>query len=83
MLAKFLRRWIGSVRLSVFLLTLLAGLAVIAADIILQLHAGQQIYNCIIALAGLAAVFMWKDTDRPAGYSPQGFRYDLEEEGKA
>lgn len=82
MLAKFLRRWIGSVRLSVFLLTLLAGLAVVAADMICQLRNSQRLYGCIIALAGLAAVFMWKDTDRPAGYNPQGFRYDSEEEGK-
>lgn len=82
MLAKYLRRWIGSIRLSVFLLTLLTGIAVIIADKVTGKSSPQQLYNCIIALAGLAAVFVWKDTERPAGYHAQGYRYTPEEEGQ-
>lgn len=81
MLAKLLRRWIGSIRLSVFLLTLLTGIAVIAADKITGKSSSQQLYNCIIALAGLAAVFVWKDTERPSGCHAQGYRYAPDEEG--
>lgn len=82
MLAKFLRRWIGSVRLFTFMVTLATGLMVIAADLFFKLRAGQQVYNCIIALAGLAAVFVWKDTERPAGYNAQGRYYGNEKDGE-
>lgn len=80
MLAKFLRKWIGSVRLALTLLVFLAGLVVIALDMAFKLHNSNQLYGCIISLAGMAAVFIWKDTARPAGYSPQGYRYDSEGE---
>jgi hypothetical protein len=53
---------------------------VIALDMAFKLHNSNQLYGCIISLAGMAAVFIWKDTARPAGYSPQGYRYDSEGE---
>ena len=82
MLAKFLRRWIGSVRLSVFLITLGLAIAVIIVDKVNKKDSSQQLYNCIIALAGLAAVFVWKDTERPSGYHAQGYTYKSETEGE-
>lgn len=81
MLAKWLRKWFGSVRLAMTLLVFISGLAVIAADMILKLHNSNQLYGCVVSLAGLAAVFVWKDTDRPAGYTLQGIRYSSDEEG--
>lgn len=78
MLAKWLRHWFGSVRLAVTLLVFLAGLAVIALDMAFKLRNSTQLYGFLISLASLSAVFIWKDTDRPAGYSPQGHRYDRE-----
>lgn len=81
MLAKFLRRWVGSVRLAVFLITLGTAIAVIVVDKATGKNSPQQIYNCIVALAGLAAVFVWKDTERPSGYHSQGYRYKTDEEG--
>lgn len=81
MLAKWLRRWIGSVRLSVFLLTLAADLVVIAADAIFNLRLSQQLHTNLLTLNGLAAVFVWKDTERPAGYHAQSYSYAPQEEG--
>lgn len=82
MLAKALRRWIGSIRLSVFLVTLLADLAVIAADAIFGLRLSQQLHTNLVTLNGLAAVFVWKDTERPSGYHAQGYVYKAETEGE-
>lgn len=82
MLAKALRRWIGSIRLAVFLVTLLADLAVIAADAIFGLRLSQQLHTNLVTLNGLAAVFVWKDTERPSGYHAQGYSYKPEAEGE-
>lgn len=80
MLAKFLRRWFGSVRLSMTLLAVLAGLVVVALDLRGALRLTAQLYGFLSAMVGAVAVFVWKDTDRPAGYSPQGHRYGKEDE---
>jgi len=83
MLAKFLRRWFGSVRLSMTLLAVLAGLVVVALDLRGALRLTAQLYGFLSAMLGAVAVFVWKDTDRPSGYSPQGgFRYHDDQEGK-
>jgi hypothetical protein len=75
MLAKWLRKWFGSVRLAMTLMVFISGLVVIALDMALKLHNSNQLYGCVISLAGLAAVFLWKDTDRPAGYNYNGIPY--------
>lgn len=73
MIAQWIRKVFGSVRLFVFLLTLLADLVVVAVDLVFGLKASAQLYNSIVAISGLTAVFMWKDTSRPAGYGLQNF----------
>lgn len=81
MLAKFLRKWFGSVRLFMTLLILFAGLIVVALDIYKSLRVSSQLYTYLTAIAGVVAVFVWKDTDRPAGYMPTavGYKYDGED----
>ena len=80
MLAKFLRRWFGSVRLFMTLVALLAGLVVVFLDLRGTLRLSAQLYGFLSAMLGAVAVFVWKDTDRPAGYRAGGFRYDMEDD---
>lgn len=68
MLAKFLRRWFGSVRLAMTLLAILAGFVVLALDIRGALRLSGQLYGFLTSIVGAVAVFVWKDTDRPSGY---------------
>jgi len=83
MLAKFLRRWFGSVRLAMTLLACLAGLVVVFLDLRGALRLTAQLYSFLSSMVGAVAVFIWKDTDRPAGYNSQGHRYDNEQDGEA
>lgn len=80
MLAKFLRKWIGSVRLSMTLLTCLSGLVVVFLDLRGALKLTTQLYGFLSSMVGAVAIFVWKDTDRPSGYSPRGYRYGSKEE---
>ena len=70
MLAKALRRWIGSVRLAMTLLTVVIGLLVALLDQVGGLRASGPLYGFLSALAGLMAAFVYKDTERPSGYTP-------------
>lgn len=82
MLAKWLRRWFGSVRLFMTLLACLAGLVVVFLDLHGALRLTAQLYGFLSSMVGAVAVFVWKDTDRAAGYNSQGVRYDNEKPGE-
>jgi hypothetical protein len=82
MLAKFLRKWFGSVRLFMTLLTCLSGLVVVFLDLSGTLRLTAQLYGFLSAMVGAVAIFVWKDTDRPSGYRAGDFRYDMTDEGK-
>lgn len=77
MLAKLLRTWFGSVRLFMTILTVTAGLLVVFFDARGALRLTPQLYGFLTSLVAAVAVFVWKDTDRPAGYRAGGFRYDM------
>jgi membrane protease YdiL (CAAX protease family) len=79
MLAKWLRRVFGSVRLFMTMLAVLAGLVVVFLDLRGSLRLTAQLYAFLSAILGAVAVFVWKDTDRPSGYNHKGFRYDNED----
>lgn len=82
MLAGFLRRYVGSVRLSLTIAALLLGSVVLFCDIFFKLRLSGPIYGYLSSIFGVVAVFIWKDTDRPAGYSTKGIRYSSEKEGE-
>ena len=73
MLAKWLRRWIGGVRLAMTLLTVLAGLAVVflAGAGLLTLSAAAWAF--LGSLVGNMAVFVVKDSQRPASSQIPGY----------
>jgi hypothetical protein len=76
MLAKYLRRWFGSVRLFMTLLILISGLIVVVLDVRGALRLTAQLYGFLSAMIGSVAIFVWRDTDRPSGYSVKGNRYE-------
>jgi membrane protease YdiL (CAAX protease family) len=84
MLAKWLRKWFGSVRLALTLIAIAAGLLVVFLDLYRGLRLSSQLYGYLASLAGVVAVFVWKDTDRPSGYTPAGggYIYRPEHEGE-
>lgn len=82
MLAKWLRHWFGSVRLFMTLLACLAGLVAVFLDLHGALRLTAQLYGFLASLLGAVAIFVWKDTVRPAGYNSQGVRYDNEKPGE-
>lgn len=73
MLAKFLRRWIGGVRLAMTLLTVLAGLVVVflAGAGILTISSAAWVF--LGSLVANMAVFVVKDSQRPAGAQIQPY----------
>ena len=77
-----MRRTFGSVRLFMTLVAYLAGLVVVFLDLRGSLCLTAQLYGFLSAMLGAVAVFVWKDTDRPSGYSAKGYRYDNDEEGQ-
>jgi hypothetical protein len=81
MLAKHLRKWFGSVRLAMTLMAFVVGVLVVVVDVFTAFTGTNQLYGYLASLAGVVAVFVWKDTDRPTGYFPQasGFQYKGEE----
>ena len=81
MLAKWLRKWFGSVRLALTLFSLFLGFVVVSMDMLLKLRLTPQLYAYLSTIAGTVAVFVWKDTDRAAGYSIRGYQYESEQEG--
>lgn len=83
MLAKFLRRYFGSIRLFMTLLVVLSGLTIVLLDVRRELHLSTQLYGFLSAMLGAVAVFVWKDTDRPSGFSPQGTPYFSDKDGDA
>ena len=82
MLAKWLRRVIGSVRLALTLLTLIIGLLVVILDQIAGMRASGPLYGFLSALAGLMAAFVYKDTERPSGMVNRAYSYYREGEGE-
>lgn len=72
MLAKWLRRWFGSIRLFLTLLAAVSGLVVVGLDIWLRIGVSAQAYGFLTALVAAVAVFVVKDSDRPAGKLPNG-----------
>ena len=79
MLAKWLRRWFGSVRLAMTLAACLAGLLVVFADLKGALRLTAQLYGFLASIIGAVAVFVWRDTDRPSGYNAQGHSHEGDE----
>jgi hypothetical protein len=75
MLARWLRRYFGSIRLFMTLLVVLLGTIVVLLDLRYALRLSAQLYGFLTALSGTVAVFVWKDTDRPVGYDTKGVQY--------
>lgn len=78
MLVKYLRRIFGSIRFFMLLLSFVVGIIVVAVDLLMGKRGSAQLYGYLTSLSGLAAVFVWKDTERPSGYTPAGYKHSDE-----
>lgn len=70
MLAKWLRKYIGGVRLSITLLVILPGGPLVVADAIMRHEVTPAAWGYLSALLVQAVAFVWKDTDRPTNPPP-------------
>ena len=81
MLAKYLRRWIGGVRLAMTLLTVVAGLVVFVLAGLGILTITAAAWAFLGSLVADMAVFIMKDSQRPAGAASPAY-YDQAASGE-
>ena len=67
MLFKFCRKYVGGIRLAMTLLVVIFGFVVVMIDLICGKNFSAQAYTFLGGMLAVVAVFVWKDTERPAG----------------